>query len=301
MSSFQDYAALAVSIDGRLARGNSAGVSVWDHGLLYGDGCFEGMRLRGGLLFRPFDHLDRLRRSARALAIGLPVDPEEIIDRIAEVATANDLQDAHVRVVLTRGPGAPGLDPRRAERSVLIVYAYPFPPLLGDKPVRLIISSIVRKAPRSVDAHVKSLNYLDGIFAKQQANAAGAGDALMLDDAGTIAEATSANFFVIRDGRAATPTTRAALPGITRRTAIEVLRAEGVAVDERDVTWGEVYAADECFLTGSGAGVVPIAAVDGRDLPSAPGPVTKLVQEGYARAVCDPALTLDLAGRVHAA
>jgi branched-chain amino acid aminotransferase len=294
MKPFDAYGSLAVSIDGQLVSGAAAAVSVWDHGLLYGDGCFEGMRLRRGLLFRPSEHLDRLHGSARALAIELPASDDEILARIAEVAAENELEDAHVRVLLTRGVGAPGLDPRRSERPSLIVFAYPLPPLLGDRPVRLIVSSIVRKTPRSMDARVKSLNYLDGILAKQQANAAGADDALMLDDAGVLAEATSTNVFVVRDSAVATPTTRAALPGVTRRTVIEILREAEIEVIERDVTWGEVYAADECLLTGSGAGIVAVAAVDGRELPGPPGPLTRLIRERYARAVVDPLLTVDL-------
>jgi branched-chain amino acid aminotransferase len=294
LTGFDDYAALTISIDGRLVRGADATVSAWDRGLLYGDGCFEGMRLRDDLLFRPNNHFHRLRRSARALALtGLP-DDASLLGLVSEVVRANGLHDAHVRILLTRGVGAPGLDPRRAERSSLLVYAYPFPPLLGDRPVHLLVSSIVRKAPRSIDAHVKSLNYLDSILAKQQANAAGLDDAVMLDDTGTVAEGTSTNIFVVHGGAVATPTTRAALPGITRRTVIEILRAADVEIIERDVTWGELYAADECFLTGSGAGIVAVASVDSRELPDPPGPVTQSVRHAYASAVCDPALTVDL-------
>jgi branched-chain amino acid aminotransferase len=291
-----DHVDLVVALDGELCR--DARISVWDHGLLYGDGCYEGMRLRDGLLFRAREHLARLRRSARALDIDVPSADEEILDQVAAVAGANGIVDAHVRIVLTRGRGAPGLDPRRSERPSLIVMAYPFPPLLGADPLRLIVSSIARKAPRSVDAQVKSLNYLDAILAKQQANAAAADDAIMLDGDGTVAEATSANVFVVRDGIVATPTTRAALPGITRRSVLELLVEEGVDPAVRDVTWGELYVGDEAFLTGSGVGIVPIGAVDGRSLAAAPGPVTRLVQEAYARRVADPAWCADLRTRI---
>ncbi len=289
-----EYSDLTVWIDGRLVRGAEAAVSVWDHGLLYGDGCFEGMRIRNRLLFRPRDHLTRLRGSARGLGIELANSSGEILHAIASVASDNNLGDAHVRLILTRGVGAPGLDPRRAIRPTLIVMAYPFPPLLGDRPVRLMISSIARKAPRSVDAQIKSLNYLDGILAKQQANAAGADDAVMLDDHGTVAEGTSTNLFIVREGVLATPTTRAALPGITRRTVIELLRGDGFRIIERSVTWGELYTADECFLTGSGAGIVPVAAVDGRELPEAPGPATTRARELYEQAVTSPQFVVDL-------
>lgn len=281
-----DYRALSVWVDGAVKV--EAEISVWDHGLLYGDGCFEGLRLREGLLFRPHDHLARLRRSARALALDLRYTDNDLLRAIAAVVSANALADAHVRIIVTRGGGSPGVDPRRAEHPVVIVMAYPFPPLLGEAPIDLIVSSIVRKAPLSVDGHIKSLNYLDAVLAKLQANAAGAGDAIMLDPTGVVAEATSTNVFVVLDGVVATPTTRSALPGVTRKTAIELLRSDGLTVVERDVTWGELYGADECFLTGSGAGIVSVASVDGRALPTAPGPVTERVRELYARVVRDP-------------
>jgi branched-chain amino acid aminotransferase len=286
---------LSIWVDGRLIPGGVACIPVLDRGFLYGDGCFEGMRVRRKLLFRPQDHLTRLRRSAQALGIRCAYQPEQIMSAIAEVMASNDLSDAHVRVILTRGSSAPaGLDPRPAIRPRLVVLAYPLP--VPERPVRLMVSSIARKAPRSVDAHIKSLNYLDGILAKQQAIAAGADDALMLDEAGTVAEATLTNVFVVADGAVATPTTRAALPGITRRTVIEILRDREIEVAERDVTWGEMYAADECFLTGSATGILPVAAVDGRELTGPPGRITSLVRTEYARAVSKPELVVDLAG-----
>lgn len=288
-----DYPALSVWVDGHVT--THAAISVWDHGLLYGDGCFEGLRLREGLLFRPYDHLARLRRSARALALDLRYPDDDLLAAIASVAAANELSDAHVRIIVTRGGGSPGVDPRRAEHPAVIVMAYPFPPLLGEAPIDLIVSSIVRKAPLSVDGHIKSLNYLDAVLAKLQANAAGAGDAIMLEATGTVAEATSTNIFVVVEDVVATPTTRSALPGITRKTAIELLRADGMTVVERDVTWGELYSADECFLTGSGAGIVAVASVDGRALPGAPGPVTARVRDLYARVVRDPGYVVALA------
>lgn len=283
----------AAWIDGSLCSGREAAVPVWDRAFLYGDGCFEGMRVRDGLLFRPQDHLARLGRSAAALDVRLQWRPDQIIAAIAQVMAANELTDAHVRVIVSRGASAPGgLDPRQATRPRVVVIAYPLP--LRERPARIMISSITRKAPRSVDAGIKSLNSLDAILAKQQAIAAGMDDAFMLDGDGTIAEATTANVFVVRDGRVATPTTRAALPGITRRTVIELLREADIEIVERDVTWGELYCADECFLTGTAAGIVPVAAVDGREPAAAPGAVTTLVRDAFQRAVARPDLTVDL-------
>jgi branched-chain amino acid aminotransferase len=291
-----DYRQLAVWVNGNTRP--DAGVSVWDHGFLYGDGCFEGLRIRDGLLFRPAQHLARLKRSARVLALEIPYDDDELLAAVAEVAAANDLRDAHVRIVVTRGFGSPGLDPRRAARASVLVLAYPFPPLLGDSPINLMISSVTRKSPLSVDGHIKSLNYLDGILAKLQANAAGCDDAVMLDPTGIVAEGTSANLFVVHEDRVATPTTRSALAGITRRTVIELLHQGGCVVVERDITWGELYAADECFLTGTGAGIVSVGAVDGRVLTAAPGPITRKVRELYDAAVRSAEYTLLLDDRL---
>jgi branched-chain amino acid aminotransferase len=173
-----DPSGLVVYVDGEYVEGTAASVPIWDHGFLYGDGIFEGMRLFDGSLFRPHDHFARLGRSARALDLELPLDGDGLLEVIREVVRRSNLRDAHVRPIVTRGVGAPGVDPARCPRPSLIVAAYPFPPLLGSDPIRVLISSVVRKAPRSVGAHVKSLNYLDSVLGKQQATAAGMQDAV---------------------------------------------------------------------------------------------------------------------------
>ena len=263
---------------------------IWDHGLLYGDGVFEGMRLFGGALFRPLDHLARLSRSARAIGLEVPLGEEDLLAVIGEVVRRSRLRDAHVRPIVTRGVGMPGVDPARCERPSLIVAAYPFPPLLGSDPIRVLISSIVRKSPRSVGAHVKSLNYLDGVLAKRQATAAGMQEAIMLDMLGAVAECTAANLFAVVDGELVTPTTRAALPGITRLTVIEIAAEGGIAVRERDVWPMELYAADALFATGSGAGIVPIAEVDGVGLGTREDPIVAAIVNGYRDRTRDPRL-----------
>ena len=280
MSSF-DPSGLTVYVAGEYVDGADASLSVFDHGVLYGDGVFEGMRVFGGALFRPLDHLTRLEQSARTIALEIPLATEELLDVIREVVTRSGLEDAHVRPIVTRGFGWPGIDPWRCERPSLVVTAYPFPPMLGTDPLRLLIGSVVRKAPRSVGAHVKSLNYLDAIIAKQQAKAGGLDDAVMLDHLGAVAECTSTNLFMVSDGVLVTPTTRAALPGITRRTIIELAPELGIAVVERDIWPMELYAAEAIFLTGSGAGVVPVAEVDGRPIPTAEHPHVAALAEGY--------------------
>lgn len=198
------------------------------------------MRVFGGSLLRPYDHLARLERSARTLGLELPLAVPELLGVIREVVTRSGLEDAHVRPIVTRGFGAPGLDHWRCEKPSLIVTAYPFPPMLGTDPLRLLIGSVVRKAPRSLGAHVKSLDYLDAIVAKQQAKAAGLDDTVMLDQLGAVAECTSTNLFLVADGVLVTPTTRAALPGITRRTVLELAEELRIPVEGGRVADGAV-------------------------------------------------------------
>jgi len=293
-----DPAGLTVYVDGEYVDGAEARVSIWDHGLLYGDGIFEGMRLFDGSLFRPRDHLARLERSARSIGLELPLGEDELLDVICEVIVRSGLNDAHVRPIVTRGFGAPGVDPARCERSSLYVAAYPFPPLLGSDPIRVLISSVVRKAPRSLGAHVKSLNYLDAVMAKRQATAAGMQEAIMLDVLGAVAECTGANLFLVVDGVLVTPTTRAALPGITRRTVIELAAELGVAVEERDVWPMELYVADALFATGSGAGIVPIAEVDGVRLGTVGNPLAAALSDGYRARTRDPRYLVPVRERV---
>jgi branched-chain amino acid aminotransferase len=275
-----DPSGLTAYINGEYVAGGAASVSIFDHGFMYGDGVFEGMRLFDGGLFRPRDHLARLHRSARTIGLRAP-DTEELLEIIGEVVRRSDLRDAHIRPIVTRGVGGPGIDPRSCPATSLIVSAYPFPPFLGAEPIRLMTSAIARKAPRSLGAHVKSLNYLDGIMAKQQAIAAGMDDALMLDLSGAVAESTGANVFMIRDGELVTPTTRAALPGITRRTVLEIAREEGIPAVEGELFPMDFYCADGAFVCGSGAGIVPIGSVDGRPLAQPRHPLIERLQTLY--------------------
>jgi branched-chain amino acid aminotransferase len=291
-----DPAGLTVYVDGEYVSGGEARLPIWDHGVLYGDGIFEGMRLFSGSLFRPYDHLERLANSAKGLGLELPLAGDELLDVICEVIVRSGLEDAHVRPIVTRGFGAPGLDPARCQRSSLVVAAYPFPPLLGSDPISVIISSIQRKAPRSVGAHVKSLNYVDAVLAKRQANAAGAGDAVMLDHLGAVAECTAANIFAVVAGTLVTPTVRSALPGVTRRTILEVAGELGIPNEVRDLWPGELYTADAMFATGSGAGIVSIDRVDGNRLETAGNAVLEAVTDGYWAKTRDPRFTVPARG-----
>jgi branched-chain amino acid aminotransferase len=279
-----DPSALIAYVNGEYVNAAEATVSIFDHGLLYGDGVFEGMRVFDGALFRPFDHLARLGRSARTIGLEPPLGTQGLLEVIAEVVERSELTDAHVRPIITRGFGGPGIDPRRCAEPSLIVSAYPYPPFLGTDPIRLMTSSIVRKAPRSLGAHVKSLNYLDGIMAKQQANAWEADDAVMLDGTGAVAECTGANLFMVVADGLVTPTTRAALPGITRRTVLEIAAEEGIEVEERDVWPMELYCADGAFVCGSAAGIVPVASFDGRPVTQPNHPLIVRIAAAYRAA-----------------
>jgi branched-chain amino acid aminotransferase len=276
-----DPSGLTVYVDSEYVDGAVAAVPIWDHAFLYGDGIFEGMRLFDGALFRPYDHLARLAGSARSLGLELPLPLDGVLEVIGEVIRRSGLRDAHVRPIVTRGVGLPGVDPARCERSTLIVAGYPFPPLLGADAIRVLISSVVRKAPRSVGAHVKSLNYVDAVLAKRQATAAGMGEAIMLDHLGAVAECSAANVFAVFGETLATPTTRSALSGITRRTILELAREQGIPVEERDIWPMELYTADAVFATGSGAGIVAIAEVDGNPVGTDGNTIFERLRDGY--------------------
>ena len=267
--------------NGRITSVSDAVVSVWDHGFLYGDGVFEGIRVRSRHLFRIRDHLERLRRSAHILQITLPFSDHQLIAAISDLLDANSLTDAHLRVILTRGPGVPSLDPRLCAASTTLILGYPLQPTLGTEPVSLITSSVVRKSPRSADPQLKSLSYVDSLLARLQAISAGADDALLLDGEGFIAEATGANVFAVASGRLSTPACTSALAGITRRTVLEMAEHSGISFDVRRITLGDFYAADEAFLTGTGAGIVPIRQLDGRQISHAPGEITQMMMRLY--------------------
>src|SRR3954451_4984795 len=265
-----DPSGLTAYVNGEFVDASKASVSIFDHGFLYGDGVFEGMRVFDGGLFRAELHMARIARSART--IGLTA-PDDLLDIVGEVVRRSELRDAHVRPIIARGFGGPGIDPRNCPEQTVIVSAYPFPPFLGSDPIKLFTSSVVRKAPRSLGAHVKSLNYLDAIVAKQQAGELGMHDAVMLDHLGAVAECTGANLFVVVGETLVTPTTRAALPGITRRTVLEIAAEEGIATSERDVWPSELHCCDGAFVCGSGARGGAIGALDGPPggAPAPPG------------------------------
>jgi branched-chain amino acid aminotransferase len=263
----------------------SASVSVLDHGLLYGDGVFEGIRFYAETPFLLSAHLRRLRASARCLMIDVRHDDAELGGLCEAAITRFDDADGYLRLIVTRGRGLLGVSSHTCERPTTILIAASlqlYPAELYERGVDVITSSLRRSAPDSVAPQIKSLNYLTSVLAAAEARARGAHEALLLNGAGEIAECTADNVFLVRGGRAATPPGSAgALEGITRGHVIELLRADGVAVDERTLVSSDAWTADEAFLTGTGAEVVPIASVDGRRL-AAPGPITLRAQKLFA-------------------
>jgi len=283
---------LYIYIDGKFLAGGDAKICAWDHALLYGDGIFEGIRAYNGYVFKLDEHINRLYDSANAIVLKIPLSKVELKTVVLETLRRNNLRDAHIRTIVTRGAGKPGLDPKRSPRASVVVSAYPFPPQLGGKPVRLITASNRRKSPYAVDSKIKSLNYLDNILAKIQASAMGADDAIMLDINGCIAEATGENIFVIKDRKLYTPPPTACLPGITRSTVIDLAIELDYEFYERNLTPGDLYTADEIFLTGTGAEVVPVGQVDGRNISNGtPGTITSAISIAYKEYVTMEKLT----------
>jgi branched-chain amino acid aminotransferase len=271
-----------VYIDGKFVRGEEAKISVFDHCVLYGDAVFEGIRAYGGKTFKLDEHLDRLFDSAKALSIPVPLTKDEFKEVVRTLLELNGLLDAHIRPQVTRGAGRVGIDPRRAARPSVFVIAAPMAPLLGEKPVRMITSSIRRKPPDCTDSKIKSVNYLESVLARLQANAAAVDDAILLDHHGFVAEATGENVFVVKRGCILTPDTTCALAGVTRATVIELAAKLGYPVVVRNITLQELYSADEVFLTGTGAEVVPVGEVDGRVIGDGKaGATTSQIRQAY--------------------
>jgi branched-chain amino acid aminotransferase len=277
----------AIWMNGRLVGAADAKVSVFDHGLLYGDGVFEGIRYYAGRAFRLDAHLARLRRSAAAIALELPHGPGALRDAIGQVIAASGAPDGYIRLVVTRGEGDLGLDPRSCKQPTTIVAAAPLRAFAGAaKGVSVVVAS-VRQAPADVvDARIKSLNYLNRLLARLEACRAGADEALMLNARGHVSEGTTDNVFVVRDGELLTPPpSDGALEGITRAVVLDVARAQGVAAREASIGVYDLRAADEAFLVGTAAEIVPIATIDGRTVPGCPGPVFGRIAAGFAEAV----------------
>lgn len=271
---------MKVWIAGAVREGDEACVPVSDHGFLYGDGVFEGMRVYAGGVFRLEDHLARLRTGARYLGLALPGGTASLRRIVAETVDAFGREEAYVRLVVSRGDGPLGVDPTQCPepRVVCIVDEVRlYPPEIVERGLALATASVRRPPPDVLDPRVKSLNYLGSALAKQEARRQGADEALLLGPSGRVAEASVANVFAVRGGALVTPPpTEGALEGITRATVLELAREEGIPAAERALGRVDLFAADEVFLTGSGARIVPVASLDGRPIGTGgAGPLTK--------------------------
>jgi branched-chain amino acid aminotransferase len=277
---------LKIYLDGKLCDKEDAKISVYDHGLLYGDGVFEGIRSYGGKVFRMADHLDRLWNSAKAIWLAIPIGKDEMARAIEKTLAANGIQDGYIRVVVTRGVGTLGLDPNRcSDPQVIIIadYISLYPEELYRKGLEIVTVSTMRNHPAALSPRIKSLNYLNNILAKIEGQQAGCVEALMLNHKGEVAECTGDNIFLVRGGKLLTPPNEAGiLEGVTRQAVMELARASGTSVHEIPLTKHDVYIAEECFLTGTAAEVVPVVKVDSRTIgDGTPGPITRDLMERF--------------------
>lgn len=264
-------------LNGRLVPPEQARISVFDHGLLYGDGVFEGIRFYGRRPFKLEAHLDRLLDSARAIALDLPWKRDQLAAAVNETIAAYAGDDGYLRLVATRGEGPLGIDPRNCTNPSLFVIADRLSMVAREtreRGARLIIAHTRRLSPDGLDPRIKSLNYLNHILARIEANQAGADEAILLNAAGRVAEGTADNVFVVKNGRLLTPPpVEGALAGITRETVLELALEAGLDTAQVPLAPYDLFTADECFLTGTGAELIPVAEIGGRSMATCPGPI----------------------------
>ena len=284
---------LFIYIDGKYYPKSEAKISVYDHGFLYGDGVFEGIRSYAGIVFKLNEHIDRLYRSANAIMLKIPLSKDEMIKAVLETLSKNNLKDAYIRLVVTRGEGDLGLDPRRCPKPSVIIITdllHLYDTEKREKGMSMIISWVRRDPVDATTHEIKSLNYLNSILSKIEANNAGADEALILDRRGFICEATGENLFIIKDGKIITPPlSSGALPGVTAEVIKRLAMKIGYTVIEREITPTELYWADEAFLSGTGAEIMPIREVNKRTIGKGKlGPITRRLIEEFNKIVKDP-------------
>jgi branched-chain amino acid aminotransferase len=279
-----------IFMNDRLVPEDEARVSVFDHGLLYGDGVFEGLRSYSGRVFRLDAHIDRLWASARAICLEIPMTKEAVANAVIDTLAANKLTDGYIRLVVTRGAGSLGLDPNRTKNPQVIVIADTislYPAEFYSKGLKIVTAATQRVQSAALSPRIKSLNYLNNIMAKLEGLRAGCVEALMLNHKGEVAECTGDNVFVVRSGKLLTPPPDAGiLEGITRNAVMELAHAAGIDCREATLTRHDLYTADECFLTGTAAEVIPVVDIDGRGIGAGtPGPVTARLTADFHKLV----------------
>jgi len=281
---------MKIYLDGKFVDAADAKVSVFDHGLLYGDGVFEGIRLYGGNIFRLEEHLERLEYSAKALMLPLPLNRAELSEATCETCRQNGLTDAYIRLVVTRGVGDLGLAPWLCPKPSMFIIASKislYPQEHYDNGLAIVTVPTRRIGPAALPPTIKSLNYLNNILAKIEARQFGALEAIMLNEQGYVAECTADNVFIVHKGEIITPSaSQGALKGITRGAVLDIAKELGMPARESDMTRYDIWCADECFLTGSGAEVIPAVKLDGRVIGDGkPGPITKRVLAAFRQRV----------------
>ncbi|NIR86358.1 branched-chain-amino-acid transaminase [Candidatus Bathyarchaeota archaeon] len=285
---------LLIYIDGEFYPKSEAKVSVYDHGLLYGDGVFEGIRAYSGIVFKLKEHLDRLYRSTHTIRLRIPLTKSEMTQAVLETLRKNNLKDAYIRLIVTRGIGDLGLDPRKCPKPAVIIIAEPIIQIYGaeakEKGMTAIISWVKRDSVDATTHEIKSLNYLNSILAKIEANAAGVDEAICLDKNGFVCEGTGENIFMVKEGKIATPPiSTGALAGVTRERVMKLAEDLGYTVVERNITPNELFNADEVFFTGTAAEVVPVREINRRIIGDGkPGPVTKRLMKEFDKIVKNP-------------
>lgn len=282
---------MEIFLNGQFVDKADAVVSVFDHGFLYGDGGFEGIRSYGRCVFRLKEHIKRLYETAHTLMIAIPMTPQEMIDAVVETLKRNQLDDGYIRLIITRGVGDLGLDPRKCHgKANVIIIADKitlYPKEFYDRGMEIITVPTVRNHPDALNPQLKSLNYLNNIMAKIEAGNAGFSEAIMMDADGYVAECTGDNIFIVKNGRLLTPM-EGRLKGITMEAVMDLARQETIPVEEAWLTRHEIYNADECFLTGTAAEIIPIIKVDGRGIgEGTPGPVTRRLLKKFQALVLE--------------
>ena len=277
---------MKIYIDGKYYDERTAKVSVFDHGLLYGDGIFEGIRIYNGRVFKLKEHIDRLFYSAKAILLQIPLTHAQLVQATVATCRKNKLRNGYIRLLVTRGVGNLGLNPRSCKQPSVIIIAdkiQVYPAELYARGMDIVTVPTVRNLHSALNPAVKSLNYLNNILAKIEANHAGCEEAVMLNAEGFVSECTADNLFIVKNGGLFTPPNSAgALYGITRQTVIELAQAAGLKVFEPNLTRYDLFNADECFLTGTGAELIPVVKIDGRVIGTGkPGPITRRLVEDY--------------------
>lgn len=284
---------LLVYIDGKYYPKSQAKISVYDHGLLYGDGVFEGIRAYNGVVFKLREHIDRLYRSARVIMLEIPLTKEEMINAVLETLRKNNLHDAYIRLIVTRGVGDLGLDPRKCPKPTVIIITDVIKlhsKEAKERGIRALIVWVKRDPVDATSHEVKSLNYMNSILGKIEANVAGFDEAICLDKNGHISEGIAENIFIVKNGKIITPpTSTGALVGITRDVIMKLAEKLGYKAVEANITPTDLFTADEAFFTGTAAEVVPIVEVNKRKIGEGkPGPITKRLMQEFEKIVRDP-------------